>query len=74
MKKIVIEKDAVPNKQSRREFLEKMEVGDSFLVEREEMLKFRQIASAHFNGKTDRVYRATVKNQPDGMGRVWREK
>lgn len=73
---IVIEKSSAPSKTETgiRWILDKMEVGDSFLVDLEKANSIRNIAAMNFHRHTSKFFRSTVKGQPKGKIRFWRDK
>lgn len=75
MSEIVIEKGAAPKKLiGYRLILSEMEVGDSFLIDREKANSVRNSIALNFHRHTNKFFRSTVKGQPVGKVRIWREK
>ena len=72
---IKIEKNKVPASNTKwLDVLGKLEVGESFLVPIEKRNNVACIATQWFN-KSDggRLIKSTIKGQPEGMVRFWRE-
>ena len=72
---IIIEKGVSVNNDENRHkcILDKMEVGDSFLVDQSMANTIRNSAWIYFHRTTDKRFRSTVKGQPAGKVRFWRE-
>lgn len=75
MKGIVIEKGYTQKEDTTHVgVLPKMEVGDSFLADINKVNTIRNYISINFHRHTNKVFRSTVKDQPKGKVRFWREK
>lgn len=76
-KEIVIERMDISklskSDNSYRAIFERMEVGDTFLVDLGKANSLRNCAHINFK-HTSKIFRSTVKGQPKGKVRFWREK
>lgn len=77
MSEIVIEKGAAPTNlddTTIRGTLARMDVGDSFLIDQAKANSVRNSIAINFHRHTNKYFRSTVKGQPKGKVRIWREK
>lgn len=62
----------VPEKKEWRKPIDELEVGESFLFEAKYIGSVRSEASGYFKMRTNKRFHVSIKDQPEGMARVWR--